>query len=699
MSSHNNKKREAQSPLSGDDEDLKRRIIGENAPVLVSLEDINEGDESTEAESELTNILRMEGEKGPYPDSSMSQKVESLIGRMDRFMQCFASLQASTSKNQRSNDKKFKLLESAHNTLATKVSESAALNDDRMVSLEKQLKDATSANAALTKKVDFLIEERVKQSQTNEMNSKAIKSLGIEQGFIIKNVNDCHAEVKERKMIVSGVPESPGENVATVALGCINKVIQAAIALKDPNAHREGLRKLGQDSIDNVFRIGKPGKYRKRNISITFMRVDIKEMVFRAKAEVKDDEGIKFFLNDDTTLDGRTLKSKLKRIVTTANTLGRVAKLAGNKVIIDGRSYSSNELGLVPKDVTASLKQEKEIDDGIVYRGEYSTFSNFFPAPFSLDGISYAHVEQHYQSIKALHHNVPETADRIMNMSNPLRIKSLGDSIESDDAWIKRRMLVLYDGVRAKFEQNLVLQDELLSTEGKHLYEATTDIYFGCGIGFDSKRWQNKDWSGENVAGLIVRKVRDELLGIQPDDLEGQNTLTEIASQDNINSSSEMEVNTSGAKCTGALPDDSPPATDTDRMSRGPRDHEQSVGTQSDVSAPRSQVYTQRGRNRGRGRGRGRGKGSRGRGSNKSSNMMSEADRNFLGIKEKNITSHNVGQRSWNNQPTQASTPKPKQMNWSHLTESQKKGLAKLGLTPDLLPTDGSLGNVQSGKV
>lgn len=70
------------------------------------------------------------------------------------------------------------------------------------------------------------------------------------------------------------------------------------------------------------------------------------------------------------------------------------------------------------------------------------------------EGIDYLHVEQYYQRAKAIHHNEIETADRIMNMSNPNRIKALGDGLESDKTWNERRMLVLYDGVRAKFDQN-----------------------------------------------------------------------------------------------------------------------------------------------------------------------------------------------------------------------------------------------------
>lgn len=132
-----------------------------------------------------------------------------------------------------------------------------------------------------------------------------------------------------------------------------------------------------------------------------------------------------------------------------------------------------------------------------------------------------------------------------MKLSNPRRIKSLGDGIDSNDSWNKRRMMVLYDGVKAKFDQNWALQQKLTATKGKYLYEATTDTYFGCGIGYESKRWLQKDWPGENVSGLIVKKVRDEILGIKPG--ESDNTLIEIASQQNVSLAEEMETEKASA--------------------------------------------------------------------------------------------------------------------------------------------------------
>lgn len=149
----------------------------------------------------------------------------------------------------------------------------------------------------------------------NDNNGKKFISLEEEQGFTNKNVFDCRSEVKERKLILSGVAESPNEDVSKVALDSINKVIEAVIAAKAPDAQLGGLRKLHRGSIDNVFRIGKVARGPfNRNISVTFLKYDDKDMVIRARSEVKGDADIKIFFNEAVLTDSRVLKTRLRRI-------------------------------------------------------------------------------------------------------------------------------------------------------------------------------------------------------------------------------------------------------------------------------------------------------------------------------------------------------------------------------------------------
>lgn len=303
--------------------------------------------------------------------------------------------------------------------------------------------------------------------------------------------------------------------------------------------------------------------------------------------------------------------------------------------------------------------------------------SNFYPAPFNIDGEDFLHVVQYYQHNKAIHHHDTETAERIMRLSNPRRIKALGDNIEGNSSWLDRRMMILYDGVKAKFDQNWDIQQELAATKGKHLYEATTDTYFGCGIGYESKRWQQKDWPGENVAGLIVKKVRDELLGLTPN--EKDNTLIEIESQDNVSLGNEMEtspIHTEGMGTQTQTDGDQTSNSQDPPLSSSYKDEvQESKVTLHDNS--RSDSYSgyvsQRGRAkwRNRGRGQGRGRGSKG-GSRKRDQQaytyqekLSASDREFLGLKER-PTNKNA-QRDKRAKPQEITSSTPKQIDWSNL--------------------------------
>lgn len=373
-----NNKRHAQSPLSGDEEDLKSRIIMEEVPNLVALDELPDSEDQATADnggSALLAILEGEGKTNTQSEKASSDKVDRLIDRMDRFMECFANLHSTVSRNQSSNQQNFKRLEAAHNDMVNKVVKSAESTESRLESLEAKLEESLAANEKLVDKVTNLENEQDRrfkiQRQINDDSSKTINSLEIEQGYTNRYLHDCRSETKERKMIISGIPESSGENVKMTALNKINKVIEAVLALKNPDHDLTGVRKLKVRDIDNVYRIGKnPSGSRKRNISVTFLSVDDREMVINAKSNLKDDQSIKYFFNEDVSIDGRALKTRLKHIAQVANSLGFTAKATGNKVTINSRAYFSNELHLIPAEVSDGLKQEREIDGGIIYKGE-----------------------------------------------------------------------------------------------------------------------------------------------------------------------------------------------------------------------------------------------------------------------------------------------------------------------------------------
>lgn len=198
-------------------------------------------------------------------------------------MRCFANLHSTVTKNEYSNQRKLKHLETAHNDLISKVVKSPETTESRIESLETKLEDARISKK-FARLEDELDRRAARQRYLNEENTRKLNALEIEQGFTNRNVYDSSSEVKERKMIISGVTETPGENVKLTALNCINKVVEAATPNQDPGSTTWGLRKLKIREIDDVFRIGKSHKGNlRRNISVTFQSFDDKVMIFRLK--------------------------------------------------------------------------------------------------------------------------------------------------------------------------------------------------------------------------------------------------------------------------------------------------------------------------------------------------------------------------------------------------------------------------------
>lgn len=221
---------------------------------------------------------------------------------------------------------------------------------------------------------------------------------------------------------------------------------------------------------------------------------------------------VKYFLNEDLTQDARNHRANIKNIAEGGRSLGHDTKITGNKLMIDSEIYQPDELGAVSPTILHAAKREQMLDDGIAFRGDRSIFSNFFPAAIIIDDVEYANVEQYFQHEKATICKADKQARKIMNKSNPWYVKIVGNRIETTEEWNRDRLQTLYRGIFAKFHQNIPLRQALLNTAGLNLYEATTDLYFVCGIDLDSPKWSTGDWPGNNATGKILMKVRSEFL-------------------------------------------------------------------------------------------------------------------------------------------------------------------------------------------
>lgn len=135
------------------------------------------------------------------------------------------------------------------------------------------------------------------------------------------------------------------------------------------------------------------------------------------------------------------------------------------------------------------------------FRGEYAFLSNFYSAPVSYMGQTYANNEAAFQAQKTLSAK-EQRQFCIFRMHNPSDAKKLGRNLTLRPDWEKVKIRLMYEICMCKFMQNPELRDKLLATGKCTLIEENNwGDYF----------WGKVNNCGENQLGLILMDVREKL--------------------------------------------------------------------------------------------------------------------------------------------------------------------------------------------
>lgn len=142
-------------------------------------------------------------------------------------------------------------------------------------------------------------------------------------------------------------------------------------------------------------------------------------------------------------------------------------------------------------------------------------FSQWHPAEFVLDELTFCCTEQAMMYSKAILFGDTETAAEIMATTSPAQHKALGRKVsEFEEAtWRDAREQIVYRANLAKFSQNPELHAALMATAGTTLVEASpTDRIWGIGLSVEDLAADDaKSWRGRNLLGQILTRVRDVL--------------------------------------------------------------------------------------------------------------------------------------------------------------------------------------------
>lgn len=150
--------------------------------------------------------------------------------------------------------------------------------------------------------------------------------------------------------------------------------------------------------------------------------------------------------------------------------------------------------------------------DGAIGAG---CLSQWWPSPFTVDGVEYATAEHWMMAAKARLFDDPEAERAALDAANPALAKKAGRLVRGFDetVWKRERFGIVVAGSVQKFGQHPELRDYLLGTGERVLVEASpVDRIWGIGLAADDERADDPArWRGLNLLGFALMEARERL--------------------------------------------------------------------------------------------------------------------------------------------------------------------------------------------
>ncbi len=142
-------------------------------------------------------------------------------------------------------------------------------------------------------------------------------------------------------------------------------------------------------------------------------------------------------------------------------------------------------------------------------------FSQWFPSPFTVNGILYKTAEHWMMAQKALLFDDQDAFQKIIACNKPAEAKALGRTVRNYDdvRWNEKKFSIVVQGNIHKFAQNKDLGAYLIGTGDRVIVEASpVDPVWGIGLAQDNPKAMHPDtWKGENLLGFALMEARDFL--------------------------------------------------------------------------------------------------------------------------------------------------------------------------------------------
>ncbi|GGS11401.1 hypothetical protein GCM10010252_58430 [Streptomyces aureoverticillatus] len=144
-----------------------------------------------------------------------------------------------------------------------------------------------------------------------------------------------------------------------------------------------------------------------------------------------------------------------------------------------------------------------------------SCFSQWWPSPFTSDGVEYATAEHWMMAEKARLFGDADAERAVLSARTPAEAKRAGRLVRGFDeaVWARERFRVVVEGSVRKFSSDEALLAHLVGTGERVLVEASpVDPVWGVGLAADDPRIGDPaGWRGLNLLGFALMAARERL--------------------------------------------------------------------------------------------------------------------------------------------------------------------------------------------
>ncbi|MEW2078170.1 NADAR family protein [Streptomyces sp. NPDC012403] len=144
-----------------------------------------------------------------------------------------------------------------------------------------------------------------------------------------------------------------------------------------------------------------------------------------------------------------------------------------------------------------------------------SCLSQWWPSPFTVDGVEYATAEHWMMAAKARLFGDPEGERRVLAAGHPSQAKKAGRLVRGfdEETWLRERFGIVVEGSVHKFAAHDDLRGFLLGTGERVLVEASpVDRVWGIGLAAGDEGASDPErWRGPNLLGFALMEARRRL--------------------------------------------------------------------------------------------------------------------------------------------------------------------------------------------